>query len=111
MLLMQNKDVVQLQIGYHILEGKRLPLKKPMAILESHRPQQPTSSSSQPARSHSQPGTSNSSGGDGGGEGAADDAGTSAGQPELVCRVSCLLGLILGVAGEAAVDSFASDNP
>lgn len=26
---------MQLQIGYHILEGKRLPLKKPLAILET----------------------------------------------------------------------------
>lgn len=31
---MQNQDTVQLQIGYHMLEGKRVPLKKPMAILE-----------------------------------------------------------------------------
>eukprot|EP00877_Chromochloris_zofingiensis_P000855 jgi/Chrzof1/10770/Cz05g11170.t1 len=29
-----NKDVVQLTIGYHQLEGKRVPLKKPIAILE-----------------------------------------------------------------------------
>lgn len=26
---------MQLQIGYHILEGKKVPLKKPMAILET----------------------------------------------------------------------------
>lgn len=31
---MQNQDVVQLQIGYHVLEGKRMPLKKPMAIMD-----------------------------------------------------------------------------
>jgi hypothetical protein len=30
----QNQDVVQLQIGYHVLEGKRMPLKKPMAIMD-----------------------------------------------------------------------------
>jgi hypothetical protein len=33
--VLQNKDVVQLQVGYHIIEGKRVPLKKPMAILET----------------------------------------------------------------------------
>jgi hypothetical protein len=31
---MQNQDVVQLQVGYHVLEGKRMPLKKPMAIMD-----------------------------------------------------------------------------
>jgi hypothetical protein len=31
---MQNQDVVQLQVGYHVLEGKRIPLKKPMAIMD-----------------------------------------------------------------------------
>jgi hypothetical protein len=30
----QNQDIVQLQIGYHVLEGKRMPLKKPMAIMD-----------------------------------------------------------------------------
>lgn len=30
----QNPDVVQLTIGYHLLEGKRVPLKKPLAILD-----------------------------------------------------------------------------
>lgn len=34
-IIVQNKDVVQLQVGYHVLEGKRVPLKKPLAILES----------------------------------------------------------------------------
>jgi hypothetical protein len=34
----QNKDTVQLQIGYHILEGKKMALKKPMAILETVKP-------------------------------------------------------------------------
>eukprot|EP00879_Flechtneria_rotunda_P020304 GHRR01021352.1.p1 GENE.GHRR01021352.1~~GHRR01021352.1.p1 ORF type:complete len:123 (+),score=30.45 GHRR01021352.1:671-1039(+) len=29
-----NSDIIQLQIGYHVLEGKRLPLKKPLAIME-----------------------------------------------------------------------------
>ncbi|WIA17318.1 hypothetical protein OEZ85_014183 [Tetradesmus obliquus] len=29
-----NQDVVQLQIGYHVLEGKRMPLKKPVAIMD-----------------------------------------------------------------------------
>lgn len=33
--VLQNKDIVQLQIGYHILEGKRMPLRKPLAILET----------------------------------------------------------------------------
>jgi chromosome transmission fidelity protein 8 len=30
----QDKDVVQLMIGYHQLEGKKVALKKPFAILE-----------------------------------------------------------------------------
>jgi hypothetical protein len=30
----QNKDIVQLTVGYHQLEGKRVALKKPFAILE-----------------------------------------------------------------------------
>jgi hypothetical protein len=30
----QNKDVVVMQIGYHQIEGKKVPLKKPLAILE-----------------------------------------------------------------------------
>ncbi|KAF6256558.1 chromosome transmission fidelity protein 8 [Scenedesmus sp. NREL 46B-D3] len=34
MQLSKNEDVVQLQIGYHVLEGKRIPLKKPMAIMD-----------------------------------------------------------------------------
>ncbi|GBF93486.1 hypothetical protein Rsub_06619 [Raphidocelis subcapitata] len=29
-----SKDVVQLQVGYHLMEGKKVPLKKPLAILE-----------------------------------------------------------------------------
>lgn len=44
--MLQNQDVVQLQIGYHVLEGKRMPLKKPMAILET---QQATGMPSQAA--------------------------------------------------------------
>jgi hypothetical protein len=39
---------MQLQIGYHILEGKRLPLKKPLAILETVQ-QQSEDSSSRPS--------------------------------------------------------------
>lgn len=31
---LQDKDVVQLTIGYHQLEGRRVQLKKPFAILE-----------------------------------------------------------------------------
>lgn len=33
--MQQNKDIVQLQIGYHILEGKKMALKKPLAIMET----------------------------------------------------------------------------
>lgn len=33
--MLQNKDIVQLQVGYHVIEGKKVPLKKPMAILET----------------------------------------------------------------------------
>ncbi len=31
---------MQLQIGYHILEGKKMALKKPMAILETVKAEQ-----------------------------------------------------------------------
>ncbi len=34
--LLQDKDIVQLQIGYHLLEGKKVPLKKPFVMLEKH---------------------------------------------------------------------------
>ncbi len=37
---LQSQDVVVLQVGYHQLEGKRVPLKKPLAILEQQLPQQ-----------------------------------------------------------------------
>ncbi|KAF8065937.1 Chtf8 [Scenedesmus sp. PABB004] len=30
-----NPDVVTLQVGYHVLEGRRVALKKPLAILEN----------------------------------------------------------------------------
>ena len=30
----QNKDVVQLVIGYHMLEGKKVAFRKPMALLQ-----------------------------------------------------------------------------
>ena len=30
----QSKDTLTLTIGYHQLEGKKMPLKKPLAILE-----------------------------------------------------------------------------
>lgn len=54
----QNKDVVQLQIGYHILEGKKLPLKKPMAILETLKDANTPSSSSSPDNEPSSSGDS-----------------------------------------------------
>jgi hypothetical protein len=41
----QSSDVVQMQIGYHLIEGKKIPLKKPVAILEKR-----TSSSSSSGR-------------------------------------------------------------
>ena len=34
MLLLQRADTVELTIGYHLLEGKMVDLKKPFAILE-----------------------------------------------------------------------------
>ena len=34
MLVMQRPDTVELVIGYHLLEGKMVDLKKPFAILE-----------------------------------------------------------------------------
>ena len=33
----QDKDIIRLVIGYHQLEGKRISLKKPFAILEKAR--------------------------------------------------------------------------
>lgn len=59
-----GQELVQLQIGYHVLEGKRLPLKKPLAILEQQKG-----------------GCSSSEGGGGGG----DDASSSGG---VVCKAS-----------------------
>lgn len=34
LLLLQRADTVELTIGYHLLEGKMVDLKKPFAILE-----------------------------------------------------------------------------
>jgi hypothetical protein len=31
-----QQDIVRLTVGYHQLEGKRLQLKKPFAILQQH---------------------------------------------------------------------------
>lgn len=56
--MLQNKDVVQLQVGYHIIEGKRVPLKKPMAILETV--QQGDSSSTGGSHSSADAGSSSS---------------------------------------------------
>lgn len=36
-LCLQDKNVVQLVIGYHQLEGKRVALKKPFVILDKVR--------------------------------------------------------------------------
>ena len=38
MLSMQRPDTVELVIGYHLLEGKMVDLKKPFAILEKQSP-------------------------------------------------------------------------
>ena len=51
---------MQLQVGYHILEGRRVALKKPMAILETLKPDSQEqhgssssgSSSSSPSSTH-----------------------------------------------------------
>lgn len=45
--MMQNEAVVQLQIGYHVLEGKRMALKKPVAVLEKQTQQQNSGDGSQ----------------------------------------------------------------
>ncbi len=38
-LFLQRPDTVELVIGYHLLEGKMVDLKKPFAILEKQQPE------------------------------------------------------------------------
>lgn len=50
----QGGDSVKLTIGYHQLEGKRVPLKKPYAILDRAAPAQPQHAEQQQAQQQAQ---------------------------------------------------------
>jgi hypothetical protein len=83
----QNKDVVQLQVGYHVLEGKKVALKKPLAILESQQVTGSHSSSSSPSSSQLHGAPSSSTQDDAGGGGSS-----SVQAPQLTYKVGGLVG-------------------
>jgi hypothetical protein len=85
---------VQLQVGYHIIEGKKMPLKKPMAILENVQHDSAAGS----------------------GEGSSSSSthckvSRSAAQPVLECHIRTGNALSTGAAQELMLPLFRCSNP